>query len=715
MAGVDVITAPAPTPSEVARSLTKDIKQAPGKFTKAELKEVHTVQAARQAEGSLGAFTALESARLAAETGDKQWEGARGKDIRPLFTGPNGDKVATLVEQANDVQRALEIIGLSPVEQDLRFGEMIGADLIDSKYPDANGLIETVCIQMAANKTFDQCFPMLQGMNVDAKAAWFREALSKMPSVRKAISESMANWQEKVFKFTDVPQTERVMLTNQKGEKETKATTAKTALESFLLTGLGIDVKTIPPMSQAALELAMTKGDVNAVRQVLLQADKFQAQEIVEIKAYEQKTAELAKNRELKKNPPPGADVSFITTEITRLEGETKTIPPKYPRYREVSDYTDNDVFKLNLSEYKSQTKDANDLAIKISSLPTNQNEIKLQIQRDREERAALESLKVDTFISKAIVAGYDEAEAAYALDKQSADAQRLKNAEQAGRMDEATMYGEKSKRWIEAKGDGHPETVHLDNIRTDLVTLKKDNKDDAAIKYFIARDAGLFDDKMKFKIKTVDNTGTTVTEDKTGEDIQALVQDGTISARQALAYLDTARYQRLTNLITTKADDGTTSDNGVIRDYRETLLMDYNRALRYVKQGSVGRAFSYGFGEGNLKLDGEQGNFELSKMEFKDLVTQLGTTNIDAAYTKDESIMRFIKKLEDKGKVSKPNIMAYVLMMIALGVLVPGVGALGAGAIGFGGVAGVAGEAAIAGGAISGAIGVAQAKKNVH
>ncbi|KKP59731.1 MAG: hypothetical protein UR54_C0024G0002 [Candidatus Roizmanbacteria bacterium GW2011_GWA2_34_18] len=649
-------------PQEVIGALTKERAKINFAMPQDELDQIHAVQKARGQEGSLGAFTALESARLAAETGDKQWEGARGEDIKKLFTGPHGDKVAALVEQANDVQRALEIIGLDPAQQDVRLQEMKDAQLIDdTKYFDANALIESVCNQMAANKTFDVCFPMLNAsrMTVKEKAIWFREALPQVPSVRKAISEAMAKWQESVFKFTDVPQTERTVLENQKSEKVTKASNTKTALNTFITTGLKIDTATIDPMQQAALELAMAKGDVIAVRQVLLRADNFNSQEIVEIKTYEQKLTELARNRELKKNPPANANKAFIDKEITRLIGETQTSPAKYARYQEINEYTNDEVFKLNLTEYKSQTKEANDLAIKISTLPTNQNEIKLQIQREREERAALDSLKVDAFISKAIIAGYDEAEASYALAKQSGDAQRLKEAEQAGRMDEAVMYTNKTKRWIEAKGDGHPEKVQLKNIRTDLITLKKDNKDDAAIKYFIARDAGLFDKELKFKIGP---------DDKTGEDIAVLIEAGTISARQALAYLDTSRYQRLTNLISTTSEDGSTSDKGTIGDYRETLIMDYNRALRYINQGRVGRAIRYGKGEKQLQLVDEKTqaeNFELTSMEWKDIVTQLGPTNIEAAYKKDENIMKFINKLKEKGYASNPGVWLSLLMMI--------------------------------------------------
>ena len=689
--------APPVTQKEVVGSLTKDSGKIKGAMPQAELDQIHDIQKARGDEGSLGGFTALEKARVAAETGDKQWEGARGEDVEKLFIGPEKTKIAALVEQANDTVRALEIIGLDPLQQDARLAEMQAAGLIDAKYASADQLIEAVCAQMAANRSFDVCFPMLdaQGMSADEKAAWFREALPKMPSVRAAISESMAKWQESIYKFTDVPQTERLALDTQKQEKEQKAADAKASLEKFIKDGLKIDLTTVDPADQASLELAMTKGDTNAVRQILLRADKFSPQEISNINSYEEKLAELAKNRNILKNPESTTDKVFVQAEIDRLVVETgaTNVPAKYARYQEVRDYVEADVFKMNLTEYSSQTKEANDLAIKISKLPTNQNEIKLQVQRKREERAVLDGLKVDAFISKAIVAGYDEAETAYSRSKQSGDKQRLQAAEQASRMDEAVMYTNKLKRWIEAEGNGNPEIVHLDNIRTDLNIVRKYGE--VGIKFIIARDAGLFDKTLKFKVNG---------NSKTGDNMQTMVEDGTLSANQALAYLDTSRNDRLNSLVTKKDADGKIVDNDVIADYRETLLMDYNQALRYVRQGRLGRFISYGRGSKQLKMDGTIEGFELKKSEFSGLLKKLGVDNVDDAFVNDERVRNYMKKLEGKGIVSGDSwkILQYVLMMMAFFAL-PG---LGVGAIA-GGLGGIGAGVGAAGAGIGAGVGL--------
>lgn len=690
--GADI---PKVTPREVAASYTEKKPAAMvAKVTQAEINNAKNLRDAVAKSG--GRNVAVEMARqnLDARNEQKQWSGQKGSEVADRFVRPEfKSEVEEKVNKINTVRQALEIINLPPQQQTARFAELQSAGLIDSTVPNSAKLIKDACTLLIADPSFAVCFPdgMDPSLTPAQREEWVRQGIASDPNLRMRLSEAMGAWQERVLQFADVPQTERAKLESQKTHAESKKTTSKASLDAMIgpqLAGV------IPTAEQkAALDAALESGNQRDVVAAMLEIRGVTASEQAEINTYAEAQKRIA---QINKDITEGRTTATkAKTELERLNGIAA--PAKLAEYQSVAGVVESSSFKLQLDTHRQSTQDVQTLTDKISTTPETDQEKAARFKREAQERSAVDDL--DMVISKAMYDAYVQREDDIIAGKQVEAENAAKKAAEAGQLDEAHMYGERGKRWIEKAKDGNPENVHLGNIRTDLNYIRQHGE--SGIHVQIARDAGLF--------KEGDTTTTfTINSDtKTSDDLYTAMTDGKMSAREILAYLksEPTMATRLNAL---------TSKDGIVADYRDTLMLSYVRARRYLKTGGVGRAIAFGAGKIKLEYDGydkdlkssldffgSSAKFDLRPNEWADLFDQFGK-DIEAGIKKDKAGQQFYEKMKGMGIASESTLKRLLYILALLGMLAVPVGGIGAlGGLGLGAAAGVPGIGAAIGGGL--------------
>lgn len=688
--GADV---PRVTPREVAASYTE--KKPAAMVTKVTQAEIDKAKDLREAVAkSGGRNVAVEMARqnLDARNEKPQWAGQKGSEVADRFVRPEFKaEVEAKVNNINAVRQALELINLPPAEQTKRFGELQTAGLIDASIPNGAQLIDKACTLLATDPSFAVCFPdgMDPSLSPTQRREWVKQGIAADPNLRMRLSEAMGVWQERVLQFSDVPQTERAKLVVEKTQAESKKTASKASLDAMI----GPQLAGVTPTAEqkAALDAALESGNQRDVISTVLEIRGVTATELAEINTYNEAQKRIAQiNKDITEKR---TTKTIAQTELDRL---TAISPPaKLAEHQAVAGVVESSSFKLQLDTHRQSTQDVQTLTDKITTTPETDQEKAARFKREAQERSAVDDL--DTVISKAVYDAYVQREDEVIAGKQVDAENAAKKAAEAGQLDEAHMYGERGKRWIEKAGDGNPETVHLGNIRTDLNYIRQHGE--PGIHVQIARDSGLIEDGTTYKIGSVN---------KTGLELKTAIEDGSLSAREIIALLksDASTSARL---------DALTSKDGIVADYRDTLMLSYVRARRYLKTGGVGRAISFGRGKIALEYDGHEDDlknpldffgssakFDLRPNEWADLFDQFGK-DIEAGIKKDKAGLQFYEKMKGMGVASESTLKKWLYLLSLLGLIaVPltGVGALG----------GLAASAPGLGAAIGGGLGVGAA-----
>lgn len=708
--GADV---PRVTPREVAASYTE--KKPAAMVTKVTQAEIDKAKDLREAVAkSGGRNVAVEMARqnLDARNEKPQWAGQKGTEVADRFVRPEFKaEVEAKVNNINAVRQALELINLPPAEQTKRFGELQTAGLIDASIPNGAQLIDKACTLLATDPSFAVCFPdgMDPSLSPTQRREWVKQGIAADPNLRMRLSEAMGAWQERVLQFSDVPQTERAKLVVEKTRAESKKSASKASLDAMI----GPQLAGVTPTAEqkAALDAALESGNQRDVISTVLEIRGVTATELAEINTYNEAQKRIA---QINKDITDGRTTKTkAQTELDKLTAIG--LPAKLAEHQAVAGVVESSSFKLQLDTHRQSTQDVQTLTDKITTTPETDQEKAARFKREAQERSAVDDL--DTVISKAVYDAYVQREDEMIAGKQVDAENAAKKAAEAGQLDEAHMYGERGKRWIEKAADGNPEKVHLGNIRTDLNYIRQHGE--PGIHVQMARDAGLFKEGDTTTTFTINGVA------KTSDDLYTAMTDGKMSAREILAYLksEPSMATRLNAL---------TSKEGIVADYRDTLMLSYVRARRYLKTGGVGRAISFGRGKIALEYDGHEDDlknpldffgssakFDLRPNEWADLFDQFGK-DIEVGIKKDKAGLQFYEKMKGMGVASESTLKRLLYILALLGMLAVPVGGIGAlGGLGLGAAAGVPGIGAAIGGGLglgaAGKIGANRAEELVQ
>ncbi len=682
--GADV---PRVTQREVAASYTE--KKPAAMVTKVTQAEIDKAKDLREAVAeSGGRNVAVEMARqnLDVRNEKPQWAGQRGSEVADRFVRPEFKaEVQAKVDNINAVRQALEIINLPPAQQATRFAELQAAGLVDPALANGNQLIDQACTLLASDPSFAVCFPdgMDPSLNATQRREWVKQGIAADPNLRMRLSEAMGAWQERVMSFSDVPQTERAKLVVDKTRAESKKSASKASLDAMI----GPQLAGVTPTAEqkAALDAALESGNQRDVISTVLEIRGVTATELAEINNYNEAQKRIAQINK---------DITNGRTTKTKAQSELSAlrkiaVPARLAEYQGVAGVVESNSFKLQLETHKQSTLDVQTLTDKISTTPETDQEKASRFKREAQERSAVDDL--DTVISKAVYDAYIQREDAIIAGKQVEAEKAAKAAVEAGQLDEAHMYSEREKRRIKKAGDGNPEIVHLGNIRTELNYIRQHGE--PGIHVQMARDAGLVKNKGT---ETYTINGVT----KTSGELFDAISSGDMSAREILAFLKSnpEMSTRLTALI---------SKDGIVADYRDTLMLSYVRARRYLKTGGVGRAISFGKGKIQLEYDGHEADlkssldfigssakFDLRPNEWADLFDQFGK-DIEAGIDKDNAGLQFYEKMKGMGVASESTLKKLLYILSLFGML-GGIGALGG--LGLGAAVGVPGIGAAIG-----------------
>lgn len=681
--------APAPdiaaTPREVAASYTRNEAQVKNAIDQATIDRINAARAARAKAGGEKGFTELAREKLNVTEG-KKWEGGTGAEAEKAFIGKRSAEVVAKVDRINNLQRALQIVELPKAEQDKLFAQLQAEGKVDPSISTANELMKKAFGDLANNETFKDLFPDIDvaTMSTNQKIEWIKGGLALDPVLKNRISAIMGEWQDRVLKFTEVPQSERQKLETENKQKVDMADKTRKAMDDLIKKGLAIDVT--DPLQQAMMEMAMTGGDAGGVMSVLLQAEGFSAVEISAINTHNQNLSELDQARKRSQAEPKN---TVLKKEVTRLEGLTATDPPRYARHHEINDYIGSRAFGDNLELYKKTVHEANELTIKISSLPRNDAEVKADMRRQTEENSAIDSL--DSVIGQALIETYDQRDAMTTEALQASENAKIDQAKKDGNLDEARMRTARNNGLIETDAQGN-QIVHLNEIRKRVTWASEYGNDGLMV--MMAQDAGLIQNTLLFDIGEIAPVS--------GTELLARFQNHQLSAEMVTAALKGSKEvgERFNQL---------TSKEGALDDYRDVLMSSFGRARSYLKQGRLGRFMSYGGkaitmdgDEFTKSLDGVR-KFDLKKYQWEELYNKFGE-DIEKGLNKNAEAKKFYDRMVSKGVVSGPESKKWLMLLMMLGLIaVPGLG-IGAGLGALGGVgAGVGAlEGAGAGAAIA-------------
>jgi len=688
--GADI---PKVTPREVAASFTEKKPVAMvAKVTQAEIDNTKNLREAVAKSGGRNVSVEMARQNLDARNEQKQWAGQKGSEVADRFVRPEfKSEVEEKVNKINTVRQALEIINLTPAQQTTRFAELQTAGLIDPTVPNSAKLIKDACTLLITDPSFAVCFPdgMDPSLTPVQREEWVKQGIATNPNLRMRLSEAMGAWQERVLQFADVPQTERAKLETQKTHAESKKTTSKASLDAMI--GPQLAGATPTAEQKAALDTLLESGNQRDVIATVLEIRGVTASEQAEINTYTEAQKRIA---QINKDITEGRTTATkAKTELEKLTGIAA--PAKLAEYQSVAGVVESSSFKLQLDTHRQSTQDVQTLTDKISTTPETDQEKAARFKREAQERSAVDDL--DTVISKAMYDAYVQREDDIIAGKQVEAENAAKKAVEAGQLDEAHMYGERDKRRIEKAKDGNPEIVHLGNIRTEINYFRQHGK--PGIHVQMARDAGL--------VKSGGTESYTINGvSKTSGELFDAITSGNMSAREILAFLNSepGMSARLTAL---------TSKDGIVADYRDTLMLSYVRARRYLKTGGVGRTIAFGAGKIKLEYDGFEDDlkdkldffgssrkFDLRPNEWADLFDQFGG-DIEGGIKKDKDGLAFYKKMKDMGVASEPTLKKWLYLLSLLGLIAAPLTAAGWGV-------GLAASAPGIGAAIGGGLGAA-------
>lgn len=677
---------PQATQREVAASLSAG---AIGNVDQPTVDYAKKLQAEKAKAG--GKSAAFEAAKIDLENKEKKWAGGRGEEAKEAFRDDKIKKeVNSKVDAINKLKQGLELANLDPSRRPTRIKEMKDLGLVDKK-ADADTLISEACATIANSKMFDVLYPDLAVLTPGQKQIWVESGLALSPVLGDKISTLMGAWQEGVNEFTVIATTQTEQQKNDVATAQAKQKKAQDNIGSIITDTLLI--KKMSTVQREAIRTAMEAGDKTAIENVLIQLKGITPAELQDVQKWNENTKTLSEYRDFraKANPP----TTQYDAEIDRLEklvdqvkyppggASGVVIPVKMGDFQSVESAINSAVFTTNLTAYQEQTE-AIDNALLQKSPKNDQEQLNL-LNRKGQEQSSLSDL--ENIIDRAMMQTYDVIEADMVDSKIAVEKQQIADAVKAGRMDEAKMYTNRAKRWIEKKGPGYPEEVHTAYIRTDINMIREYGK--VGIRLLIARDAGLINPNQ-----------------------YDAVVNHTKSAYLTLAQMDEGAIKQLDNLA---------NKEGVIADYRDTLMKDYLRANKYIKQTSIGRLISYGWGKNKqIQLDADEwftadfvtrSKFALKPNEWEDLYGHFDE-DIRNAIDKNKDAQGFLNKLRSEGVVSEPKWRRLLYMLALMGMVsVPGlgIGAVGGAALGIPGIGAVAGLGA----AEAAAIGVGNATKN--
>lgn len=679
-------------PQASQREVAAFVNPALGPLGNIDQKTIDYALKLQQEKAKSGSHSAgFELAKASLENKAKKWAGGRGKEAQAAFRDVKiSEQVKNQVDKINVTKHGLELANLDPTRQLNRLDELKKLGLVD-KTADAGTLVHDACATIANSQMFDVLFPDLVSLSPLDKAVWVSEGLAKNPALGDKISTLMGSWQEGVNSFPGIVTTQGEQRKQDINNAKLKQQNAYDNMDSVITKNLKINKSSIKPLQRGALDTAMATGDKPAILNILVELKGITPAELTTINEYNVNKQLLADYRAKK------ATVSKAEQTRVKLlvEGNPPTVPvPTIPKMTEFNDITstlESATFSTNLDTYKQQSETIDNVLLQ--KLPRNDQEELSELTRKDQEQSSLSDL--ENVLDRAMLQAYESIESDMVDAKVAVEKQKIADATKAGRMDEAKMYTERAKRWIEKKGPGLPEEVHLANIREDLNITREYGK--IGIRLIIARDAGLITPKQ----------------------FDAVVQH-TTSAHLTLAKMDEGAIQQLDNLA---------NKEGVMEDYRDTMMKDYLRANKYIKQTSLGRLISYGIGKNKtIQLDADQllgkdfatrAKFALRPNEWEDLYGHFDE-DIRTAIDKNKDAQSFLNKLKSEGVVSEPKLRRLLYMLALMGmVAIPGLGIGGLGglaggaALGIPGIGAATGAVAGLGAAEAAAIGVGNATKN--
>lgn len=696
-AGLQSADRPVVSQREVAASFTRSESQVKKAITKEQIDLIRKIQQQRAEAGGRTAALELAKQDVEARKTVKRWEGGPGKPIGEIFRNPNiGAEVADQVDVINRVMQGLDLLALDGPRRAAHVAELKARGIIGASETTAS-LTSAAVKTIAKLQILDVLYPDIAaaGLTPAQKLDWVERGIARDPVLRQAISELMGAWHDGVLSMPEVQSTQAQENSNETKLAKAKKQNARDNMDSVIRDVLKINKKMTKAQGEA-LTRGMESGNKDLIVSVLAEVRGVTPAELIEVNNWNENTKRLEDFRAKRANANP--QTTQYDVEIDRLEklvdqakyppgntlGVTITPPAKLGDVNGIRVEVNGQVFSQNLKDYGEQA----DRIITLTStkLVKSEKELTADLARKDKERSSLAEL--ETVLDSALIRSYEQREGELADAKQSAEQTKIDEASKAGRMDEAKMRTGRAKRWIEKKGPGLPEEVHLTNIREDINLMREYGQ--IGIKLLIARDSGIISTK-EFNA----------------------VRDHKKSAYIALAEVTTEDNQRLEKLLQIE---------GIMEDYRDTLMTDYLRANKYIKQGVIGRAISYGVGKNRLiQLDADdmtwddhvaRSRFALRPNEWEDLYGHF-EESIRTAIDKNKEAQSFLNKLRSEGVVSEPKMRWMVYMLMLMGVLaVPGLGVAGVGAVT--GAAGVeaAGLAAAAGGGLAG-LKVGQATKD--
>lgn len=486
----------------------------------------------------------------------------------------------------------------------------------------------------------DRAIVVQQGLK--AQMMEVHKEIGAMPIEAQSDKQEIQDALDKALKLRDVGMKQCTELLKAKKAGVALTPAEKTLLESALMTADETQRKENVAKAVAEI-LTVPHAKVDGVAKYI--ANEKQAAVLVEANKQPLSVAKKAQNtaaiktlrdenKKLTYLPPPPAN----------------NVDPLYAGYvnqfKDGESFIQGSQFDIAQKTFSEQGKQELQLRLKLAASADTEASMARQIAED----TVLENL--DAVMGGAVIGLVEKQELALREGKIIEQKQQEEKAADQLKLDLVKLHKAQNSNWIEGDPQLKKDVVHLKNI-TDSMRMASYRGTDG-VNAMMARDAGI--------ITTVEYA-TLVSGTKTVEEL--FLEKGKADAT----------FQG-------RIDALCTPENA--KSYRDTLMVNYFTAQRYMKEGVLGHAIRWGRG---IEIDDVDPAGVESKtrvrMDLKLSETQWNRLyenfegDIGDALAKSKEAQAFIKQLEAQGVIGKGKlkILAYILMII-LGLGMGGAGA---------------------------------------
>lgn len=606
-----------------------------------------------------------------------QWNEAVGnKDIAQIKDARTKVAVEKRIKQAASLNGLLDIVQLkTPQEMNDRLNELKAAGVVPAGMS-LMQLVDSNAMLLARDGYFTQQLDFPDTADLAQKTQYIKDFIILNPDRAAVVQQGLK------AQMMDIHRQIGSMATEQLSDKQDIQVKLDKALKlkDASLTQCAELIKAqragtpLNAGEQLLLQSALATADenqraVNVAKAMgqLLGVPNARIEGVADFVSNERQIAVLVEEN---KKPLSATQINKNKTAITRLTDANKKLslmpsPPAAPNTPDirmplfVSEFKEGETlaqdtrFDAAQRMFNQQAKQELDLRLQLAaSVDTD-----VSVTRQLAEDAVLENL--DAVMGGAVVGLVEKQEMALREGKIIEQQKKEEQAADQLKVDLIKLHKAQNSNWIEGDPQLKKDIVHIKNISDSMRMASYRGAE--GVNAMMARDAGII---------SVAEYNTLVTGSKSVEELfrEKAIADKTFQGR---------------------IDALCTPENA--KSYRDTLMVNYFTAQRYMKEGVLGHAIRWGRG---IEIDdvdptgAESGtkvrmNLKLSETQWNRLYENF-EGDVGEALAKSKEAQQFIRQLEAQGVIGKGKLkmLAYILMVIlGLGSGAVGVAALATGA----------------------------------